>query len=58
MKSKDPVDKAKKRLPVIIARFTSRDIRDQFYIHHNLLRSAKLSDFLAPETEKIFVIKT
>ena len=54
-KSKDHVNNARKSHLVIRARFTNRDIRNQFYSDRNLLRSAKLSNFALPGTEKIFV---
>ena len=55
IKLKDPVDSARKPHPVILARFTNRDIRNQLFANRNLLRSAKLSNFSVPGTEKIFV---
>ena len=56
IKLKDLVDSAKKPHPVILARFiTNRDIRNQLFAKCNLLRSAKLSNFSVPGTEKIFV---
>ena len=56
IKLKDLVDSAKKPHPVILARFiTNRDILNQLFAKCNLLRSAKLSNFSLPGTEKIFV---
>ena len=55
IKLKDPVDTARKPHPVILARFTNRDIRNQLFAKRNLLRSAKLSNFSVPGTEKIFI---
>ena len=55
IKLKDPVDSARKPHPVILARFTNRDNRNQLFANRNLLRSAKLSNFSVPGTKKIFV---
>ena len=55
IKLKDPLDSARKRHLVILARFTNRDIRNQLFANRNLLRSAKLSNFFVSGTEKIFV---
>ena len=52
---KDPVGSARKPHPVILVRFTSRDIRNQLFANRNFLQSAKLSNFFVPGTEKIFV---
>ena len=54
-KLKDPADSARKLHPVILARFTNRDIRNQLFANRNLLRSAKLTNFFVRGTEKIFV---